>query len=211
MSADDRPSNQESILHRLLHLQKFEWVKNHDTYNAGLTTREGRAALVEIERLRAELRACGEPALSAANERGVQVLTVAGMEALSKAVEVREERDRLRAALRRYGQHDKENDCIAGCLCGLDAALEAAPPAETTPVVGSTHGRCKKHGLWRCGACFPDETFGGLSLGDAPNPGIRHENGIAVCAWCGFAMVSNEPRQCCPKGIAYDKDSTYAR
>jgi len=49
--------------------------------------------------------------------------------------ELRAEIERLRAALRRYGQHDKENDCIAGCLCGLDAALEAAPPAETTKPV----------------------------------------------------------------------------
>jgi hypothetical protein len=47
------PSN--PILDRLIHLQKFEWIKNHDTYNAGMSTREGRAALAEIERLRAAL------------------------------------------------------------------------------------------------------------------------------------------------------------
>lgn len=38
---------------------------------------------------------------------------------------------------------------------------------------------------------------------------IRHDGGIAICGWCGFALITNEPRQCCPQGQAYDAASTF--
>lgn len=40
---------------------------------------------------------------------------------------------------------------------------------------------------------------------------IRHEGGIPICGWCGFALIVGGPRQCCKEGANYDKDSTYSR
>lgn len=51
-----------------------------------------------------------------------------------------------------------------------------------------------------CPVCHPPDVAG---------PNIRHEGGVPVCGWCGFAMIVEGPRQCCPQGIAWDRDSTY--
>lgn len=40
---------------------------------------------------------------------------------------------------------------------------------------------------------------------------IRVEHGVAVCGYCGFALITNLPRDCCAHGRAYDAASTYAR
>lgn len=40
---------------------------------------------------------------------------------------------------------------------------------------------------------------------------IRHEGGVPVCGWCGFALITNQPRKCCEQGAEYDKSSTYAK
>jgi hypothetical protein len=39
---------------------------------------------------------------------------------------------------------------------------------------------------------------------------IRHEGGVPICGWCGFALIVNTPRKCCSQGAAYDSASTYA-
>ena len=35
-------------------------------------------------------------------------------------------------------------------------------------------------------------------------PGTRVESGITVCDFCGFALVTNDPRQCCERGSQSD-------
>lgn len=117
MSTEVRPSNQKSIVQRLRHLQKFEWVKNHDTYNAGLTTWEGREILAEIDR---------QWDVNVANHTHAETITADLFKARAKI-------ERLRAALEKYGDHTQEcnfrNDVgYLGCNCGF---TEAAPPAET--------------------------------------------------------------------------------
>lgn len=56
---------------------------------------------------------------------------------------------------------------------------------------------------WRRTIRSPEEPTANLGAN------IRHEGGVPVCGWCGFAMITNEPRQCCSQGRAYDAASTF--
>lgn len=35
--------------------------------------------------------------------------------------------------------------------------------------------------------------------------GLAREGGVLICDYCGFAIIVEGPRECCPKGITHDQ------
>jgi hypothetical protein len=43
-----------------------------------------------------------------------------------------------------------------------------------------------------------------VALAQTDGPNIRYEGAVAVCGWCGFALIVAGPRECCEKGREFD-------